>query len=309
MIAERVAAFFDYSRLRHTAYLKRSAGEPWPWVDDATLNAYRFCNIFRELDTTTIWFRQNVREPMQHEPEVLLATVLFRWFNRIETNEVIFRQKDLEGNTPWDRLLLTGNCDSIVHTVRSVLPGGPWVTGSYMISSPNGVDKLVGITNRVNHFNAGIWRAVAERLLQRPGEYTLRQVWNWLTTTTPGLGKFMAYEVVTDLRHTSLLDRAPDLNAWANVGPGAKRGLNRLMMRARENSAKVKNKYNLSITEKDSLRLMGNLLAMSRDPQYWPSDWPQWEMREVEHTLCEFDKYERAQAGEGTPRQIFRPRK
>jgi hypothetical protein len=29
-------------------------------------------------------------------------------------------------------------------------------------------------------------------------------------------------------------------------------------------------------------------------------------MREVEHTLCEFDKYERVRTGEGKPRGVYR---
>lgn len=30
------------------------------------------------------------------------------------------------------------------------------------------------------------------------------------------------------------------------------------------------------------------------------------ELREIEHSLCEFDKYERVRRGEGRPRQLFR---
>ena len=43
-----------------------------------------------------------------------------------------------------------------------------------------------------------------------------------------GFSGFMAYEVVTDLRHTKYLKNADDINTWANAGPGAVRGLNRI---------------------------------------------------------------------------------
>jgi hypothetical protein len=52
---------------------------------------------------------------------------------------------------------------------------------------------------------------------------------------------------------------------------------------------------------------MGILLSASRLEHNWPHEWPAWEMREVEHTLCEFDKYERARLGEGRPKQRFNP--
>ena len=43
-----------------------------------------------------------------------------------------------------------------------------------------------------------------------------------------GFSGFMAYEVVTDLRHTKWLKNAKDIMTWANPGPGAQRGLNRI---------------------------------------------------------------------------------
>ena len=38
----------------------------------------------------------------------------------------------------------------------------------------------------------------------------------------------MSYEVVTDLNYTPVLNNAVDRFSWANAGPGAKRGLNRI---------------------------------------------------------------------------------
>ena len=34
---------------------------------------------------------------------------------------------------------------------------------------------------------------------------------------------------------------------------------------------------------------------------------PVLEMREIEHSLCEFDKYQRVKNGEGKPRSIYQP--
>ena len=43
------------------------------------------------------------------------------------------------------------------------------------------------------------------------------------------------------------------------------------------------------------LELMRELLAVA--PSYWPADFAPWEMREVEHWCCEYDKYRRAKSG------------
>lgn len=341
-----VEAFFAYARARHAIYLRRKAGETAPWTDDSVLQQYRFTNVFRELDRTTIWFRENVRERVDG-PEALLAAVVFRWFNRIQTGEAIFRQPMLtRGNcTAFERLVnFTDGIDAMRESIIAYCGKGPYTTGSYIISSPQGYGKLDGVLECLRQFMdskqpfelqlgerpyALGWRSLAEGLLNAPGEVTLESVWRWLRQHY-FMGDFMAYEVVSDLRHTALLDKAPDISTWANPGPGAARGAGRIW----HGNQYYFNKHG------DKLVLnahMYELLQHSYRPEYWPQQrrtpkgytgshdmskdirqeieevpgafdagaWPAWEMREVEHTLCEFDKYERTHLGEGRPRGVY----
>src|SRR4051812_7947858 len=69
-----------------------------PFTDDPILQKYRFCNVYREDDRTTRWCKKYVRDPLIDKPEVLLAVVIFRWFNRITTGEAIFCQEGLTHN-------------------------------------------------------------------------------------------------------------------------------------------------------------------------------------------------------------------
>lgn len=324
-------AFFAYARERHSTYLRRRSGRPRSeWTSDPILRQYRFCNVFRELDRTTIWFRENVRDRLRDQPDVLLATVLFRWFNRIVSGEAVFQQcrtnfseSGAPGETAWEELLRTGSLDGARDSLVCWCGGGPYVTGSYIIKTPDGKSKLDGVLWCIEQFmtrevpgladysgSLGIvgWREYAEAMLNSPGCFALHEVWEWLCQF-PYLGDFMAYEIITDLRHTALLDRAPDIMIWANPGPGAMRGLNRIHGRP----------LNSRVSKRQANEEMRMLLASSQLVWYWPSvegsqhevpgdftDWPAWEMRDVEHTLCEFDKYERARLGQGRPRQVFR---
>jgi hypothetical protein len=272
--------FFDYARKRYQIHLDRTLGKPKPWTDDPILRSYRFCNIFREDDTTTAWFRMNVREPLDYFREVLLATVIFRWFNKIETGEVL-----LESG-----LFMEWNSEKARVVLKDLKP---LITGAYMVKSPPGLTKLEGILQCID--KVADWSfSKASRMSER--QHTLQETHRW-RMEFPYLGPFMAYESVTDLRHTYLLDRAPDIMTWANAGPGAARGLERLR------GLKPKELYNYN-SAKDQVKMiedMQALLQSSKDNDYWP----QWEMREVEHTLCEFDKYERVRLGEGTPKQLY----
>src|ERR1700730_3740631 len=49
--------FFDWCRERHSVFEKRLAGQQFPWTDDPILTEYIFCNVFREQDKVTRWFR------------------------------------------------------------------------------------------------------------------------------------------------------------------------------------------------------------------------------------------------------------
>ena len=291
--------FFKFARERHSIYLARSAGVPSPWTEDPLLHKYRFTNVFRELDRTTIWFRENVREDLRDDPYVVMATVVFRFFNRISTGEVLFQQKDILSKlTPYAEFVLTGRADPIAAALKTALGSGPYVTGAYIVKTPQGYSKLDGVCWILEQFHKlSGWE---DWVLHRQKEGTLQECWHWLREW-PYIGDFTAYEIVSDLRHTEVLGSAVDVNAWANPGPGCLRGLRRVVTGGVEADG--------TVTRSSALDYMRTLLKMSRDTQHWPSDprsgWYDWEMREVEHTLCEFDKYERARLGQGRPRGVM----
>lgn len=340
-----VDRFFAYARERHAIYLRREFGATRPWTEDAILNEYRFTNVFRELDKTTAWFRKYVRDPLRDKPEVLLATVVFRLLNRIETGEAIFSQTVLEGDLqPGARLfgttlptafdLFVFKSPDARHLKGAILDHvgrkGPYVTGAYIISSPSGHSKLDGMLKVIGDFHRKSgWLNYALGARQIGGRESLFNTWSWLREQ-PFLGGFHSYEIVTDLRHTALLDKAPDIDTWANMGPGAKRGLNRIHDRCVRGD-QSKHKWSASIEPEQALEEMRILLDASRSPEFWPQptrgktlldgvgvvidsinefskreNWPKWELRDVEHTLCEFDKYERVRRGEGKPRGVYR---
>jgi len=267
--------FFRFANLREHIRIAKETGAPqFMWTQDPILQKFRFCNVFREDDKTTRFFRDTVRDPLRDSDSVLLATIAWRWFNRIETCQLV----PLE---VWRRFDLDA-LEEILRPVQNSTQA--LVTGAYMVKTPLRVDKLTGILACLRH----------AKTLER-GMIQTARVGCWLEGVhnalmeVPYLGRFMAYEIVTDLRHTTLLDRATDIMTWASAGPGALRGLEWVLD---EKSPT----YGTARAQDWALDRMRWLLAIS-DGQW---DWPKrpWEMREVEHTLCEYDKYRRGQSGE-----------
>jgi hypothetical protein len=265
---------------------KESAVLSPPWTDDPILQEFKFCQVLREDDRTTRWFRTHIREPMRNEEDVLMATIIFRWFNLIETGRTLIDHDLLR---KWNRK----------KAIYEITKQPKWITGAYIIKTPNGMDKVTGVAECVSH----IWKA-RESILSRlhenlaKGESSLEATW-LILRDYPYMGPFMAYEVVTDLRHTYLLENANDIMTWANAGPGAMRGLNRLTGRPLDYSRKS---HPWCKEMQDLFKEVKKVLA----PSIIFRNGTNYEMREIEGGLCEFDKYSRIYKGEGRTRSVYK---
>ena len=269
MEIEPVKRFFWWMEERHRIFLKKNMGLPHhQWTEDEILKT----NPFRENDKTTVWFRENMRDPLKDDDAVLMATVIFRWFNLIQTGETLLA----------NNLHIDWNPEVAREEIKKQ---SKYVTGGYIIKTPDGMDKVDGVIWCINR----IWPQ-REQLVNDILSNNLRGSWN-LFMQFPYLGAFMSYELITDLRHTHLLKTADDIYTWANAGPGAMRGLNRIQGRP----------LNFKSRKHDFNSEMLDLLNVS--DLYLNKDFlPKLEMRDIEHSLCEFDKYERVRNGEGAPR-------
>lgn len=305
-ITPNYEAFKLFATLRHNIWHARQQGLPKPWTDDHVLQRYSFTNVFRELDKTTVWYAKNVRERFNATPHVFMATVLFRWFNRIETGEVLFNQSDLTvGGRDIAVAYLEGQATvgDVERSLKTALGNGPFTTGAYIITSPAGMNKLKGVLHCVDEINKkrAYWIDYFDSMTKLGTSRTLEEAWSRLKQEKH-MGPFMAYEVITDLYHTNLLEQASDIMTWCNPGPGAKRGLLRLY---KGDAAVTDRGVSIPWNSRQCIGMIRDLMAdINNDEGYDPAFWgkPYWDMRDVEHTLCEFDKFRRVHTGLGTPR-------
>lgn len=254
--------FWYWCNERHSIYVRRLNGKSKPWTDDQILQNYFFTNPYREDDKVTAWFRDNVRKVFSVD-NILFATVCFRWFNFIPTGRLLLKSKLLT-NWDWKKAV------RILENEEKVF------TGAFTISPAGSTEpKLIRVSR---DFIQPIWDD-RRKLTKRLHDCGMEEAWSVLSKY-PGLGGggFMAYEAVCDLRYTKLL-HPYDRNEWTNLGPGAIRGINRILDRPVD-SPKPLNWLGLCL----------DLLEESREVMKGP----RFEMREIEHSLCEFFKYERA---------------
>lgn len=281
-LADKVQQYFDLAVERHRIYLKRQAGEPWPWTDDPIFSQFKFTNPYRQNDTGTQWLTDNWLTPFADHSMLFFNICLYRQFNWIGTAAYIGFQEE------WH-----------AHEVYALIKAyqrehGRIYTNAHMIAGPK-FDK-VGYREKLRWTIYGILDPLycALRQFEPQAGDNLQAAFNRLLPAT-GFGPFLTYEVITDLRHTRYLNQADDIMTWANAGPGAIRGLNRMLGRD----------YKRSMRQPEANELMQELLRLSKS--YLPNWMPAWEMRDIEMWECEYDKYVRVQEGQGRPRCKFIP--
>jgi hypothetical protein len=272
-VENQINKFFAVARERYNILLKRRAGLPKPWSDDPIFRTEYFCNVFREDDRTTMWFRENIRDKLRNDPkEALAAIAAFRWFNKIETGEKI--KEFLLGD--WDHVKVYNKLSNVK----------PVVTGAYIIKTPDGMTKLKGVLWCIEEFNKLLLGGTFDKILQ--GKATMEESCG-LLKTAPYLGNFMAWQICSDARQTCLLENATDSDTWAQAGPGSTRGIGRVYYNDVDKFA-----YG---GKNEVLILMQDLCIRSRDTKYWNPEYPKLTTMDISHQLCEFDKYERCQEG------------
>jgi hypothetical protein len=290
--------FWYWINERHSIYLKRQAGDAWPWTEDKILQEYSFCNVFRELDTVTEWIRVNWREPYADHPNLWFAMCVARQINWPPSLEEIGFPGTYKSSYsvakpyPHDEDLAINmwkEC-AIANLEERKGRGEKVYTGAYMIRAEQWRPEQSKIRYTFDKVLMPVWDP--DSIAGTFPFGSIQETTEWLESFY-GWGGFMAYEVATDLRHTRYLNSAPDIMTWAQPGPGARRGLNRLFGRP----------LTQSIKRQQCIDEMRMLLDMS--PKWIGTHVPDLEMRDVEHSLCECDKYLRVKNGEGRPRAKY----
>lgn len=266
---------------REKVRVAKENGKPRPWTKDPILGKYRFCNVHRENDRVTRWLRDVWYPTFASDPDVWFTAVVARLFNNPDTLEEI-RPYIL----PWKPEKVRAILDARKNRREKVF------NAAYIVST-NGVamEKVQYIIYKVLGL---LW---AERANMRPKVGDTLGVYHDMLMQFDGLGSFIAAQVIADLKYVSKcpLSKAKDWYTFAASGPGSRRGLNRVMERD----------VNTPWREVAWRVTLGQLRG-EVNKRLQKADWGGLHAQDLQNCLCEFDKYERARLGEGTPKQIYK---
>ncbi len=260
---------------RHSIYLRRAAGQLKPWTTDPIFQQYRFCNVYRELDTVTQWLAANWRKPHSADQYLWFAMVVARLINRPDA------LAEAGYPVPW-------HSERWVKVLDARKQRGDRVfNGAYMI---RGVES--NGRSKVQYLAEDVLTPIWSKRKEFPAHDTLSRTHEWLMDQY-GLGSFLAAQVVADVKYTPLLNKATDWHTWAAPGPGSTRGLSRLM------DLDVKTPW----APEEWLQHLQDLRSQLNTKI--SKAWEPLHAQDVQNCLCEFDKYRRTQLGEGRPKQLY----
>jgi hypothetical protein len=270
---KRLAKFI---KTRHGIYTRRAAGQLPPWTLDPILRQWRFCNIYRELDKVTCWISTYWRTPYQNDPDLWFAMAVARFVNEPEVLELIGYP------VPWRRDVFIDIMNERRRAHKTMF-NPAYIIVPHNTSTP----KAPHIADKIL---TPLWEC--RKGLRPTSAIVLLYTYCTTLKKMPGIGSFMAGQIIADLKYVAPLDAAQDWWTFAASGPGSRRGLNRIIGRD------IKASW-------PEAKWCVTLTTLQQKLTPYVADLPRLHAQDVQNVLCEFDKYERVRLGEGTPRRKY----
>ncbi|MBD2303196.1 nucleotide kinase domain-containing protein [Nostoc sp. FACHB-190] len=212
--------YWRFAALRQEVFFNRINNISAPWTSDPIINTYKFCNAYRASDRVSQYLIKNIiydENRSKNEEEVLFRILLFKIFNKIETWEL------LENKLCEYISLSNFNFDIYSNILQEAMDTGYVIyTSAYMSCATKefGYDK-----KHQNHLALISQMVVKDNVVTRIiRAKSLEEVF-YIIQEYPLLGKFMAYQLATDINYSEIIDF--DENSFTIAGPGAERGISK----------------------------------------------------------------------------------
>lgn len=205
--------YWRFAAERQQVYLARLRGDPAPWTTDPIIASNRFTNCYRAADRVSQYLIGKVIYRGSQDPdELLFRILLFRFFNRISTWELLC---SAFGEPTWAGFCLE-RYDRVL--AEAVAGGQAIYSAAYIIPPP----RLGARRKHTNHLLL-VRHMVRDGLVSRlQASASMEQAFRALRGY-PSLGDFLAYQLLIDINYSMIIDF--DEMDFVVPGPGARDGL------------------------------------------------------------------------------------
>ena len=215
--------YWRFAAERQEVFFNKIKNMPPPWTSDPIINTYKFCNTYRASDRVSQYLIKNIiydKNRSQKDEEVLFRIFLYKFFNKIETWEY------LESRLGDYISLSNFNFQMYSNLLQEAMETGHVIyTSAYMscASKEFGYDK-----KHQNHLALIEKMVVKDRVVNRiVSAKSLEDVFK-IIQEYPLLGKFMAYQLATDINYSEIINF--NENNFTIAGPGSERGIGKCFL-------------------------------------------------------------------------------
>jgi thymidylate kinase len=207
--------YWRFATERQEIFFRKLIGDPPPWTKDTILSEYKFTNAYRASDRTSQYLIKNVIYDGEQTPEeVFFRTMLFKLFNRIDTWKLLVSSL---GNISYREYAFT-RYDSVLTQAMST--GKTIYSAAYIM--PSGSRTSTNSRKHRMHLKL-VEQMLKDNLPARLAEAPSMGKAFELLRAYPTIGDFLAYQYVTDLNYSTLLNFSE--MQFVVPGPGARDGI------------------------------------------------------------------------------------
>ncbi len=258
---------------RQNIFWKKLNGEEAPWTDDNILQQYKFCNSYRVNDRVSQYLLKNViyNGNIYEDEDMLFRIILFKLFNKEATWELLV-------NEFGDITLKGFNFERYSKVLSEATLKGVKIYNDAYISCAN---KVFGYDRKHDNHLALLNKMFNEDKIASKIKAckTMKEAFD-IIKSYPLIGNFMAYQLVTDINYSEVVDWRED--EFTVAGPGSLRGIKKCFIDTGDMSNEDIIRYMYERQDEEFKRLNLDFKKIGDRPL---------QLIDCQNIFCELDKY------------------
>lgn len=265
--------YWYFANERQNIFIKKLNGDTPPWTNDPILKTYKFCNSYRVNDRVSQYLLKNViyNGKTYKDEDMLFRIILFKLFNKESTWELLIKEfKDIR--------LSTFDMKEYSKVLTNAINNNIKIYNDAYISCAT---KAFGYDRKHdNHLALLNKMFIIDKVQDKILKCTNMEQAFKIIKSYPLIGNFMAYQLITDINYSNIVDWKED--EFTVAGPGSLRGIKKCFIDKGNLSNEDIIRYMYNHQEEEFKRLNLNFKTIGNRKL---------QLIDIQNIFCELDKY------------------
>ncbi len=265
--------YWYFANERQNIFIKKLNGDTPPWTNDPILKTYKFCNSYRVNDRVSQYLLKNViyNGKTYKDEDMLFRIILFKLFNKESTWELLLKEfKDIT--------LSTFDMKEYSKVLTNAINNNIKIYNDAYISCAT---KAFGYDRKHdNHLALLNKMFIIDKVQDKILKCTNMEQAFKIIKSYPLIGNFMAYQLITDINYSNIVDWKED--EFTVAGPGSLRGIKKCFIDKGNLSNEDIIRYMYNHQEEEFKRLNLDFKTIGNRKL---------QLIDIQNIFCELDKY------------------